>query len=83
MHDNIDSLLDDEEIAQSDISYCAIPGGKNDPLHNEWWGRDHLTTESESIHIERDSILRFHRESRLDSGQKFDHCQDLQSCITH
>lgn len=29
MHDNIDSLLDDEEIAQSDISYYAIPGGNN------------------------------------------------------
>ena len=36
MHDNIDSLLEDEEIAQSDISYCAIPGGKRDPLRNEW-----------------------------------------------
>lgn len=29
MHDNIDSLLEDEEIAQSDISYYAIPGGNN------------------------------------------------------
>ena len=36
MHDNIDSLLEYEEIAQSDISYCAIPGGKRDPLRNEW-----------------------------------------------
>ena len=83
MHDNIDSLLDDDEIAQCDISYYAIPGGKRDPLRNEWWDRDRLTTESESIHIERDSSLRFHRESHLDSGQIFDHCQDLQSCITH
>ena len=29
MHDNIDSLLEDEEIAQSDISYYAIPGGNH------------------------------------------------------
>ena len=29
MHNNIDSLLEDEEIAQSDISYYAIPGGNN------------------------------------------------------
>ena len=28
-HDNIDSLLEDEEIAQSDISDYAIPGGNN------------------------------------------------------
>ena len=27
--DNIDFLLEDEEIAQSDISYYAIPGGNN------------------------------------------------------
>lgn len=29
MHNNIDSLLEDEEIAQSDIFDYAIPGGNN------------------------------------------------------